>query len=197
VWLGLIDALLPAALILFAGTNLLDRMKSLVPGSQRLNPFLGAVVAIPVLSAVLLPCIQLATTSGEEKIRNLVWRIGALASQTTSSRRRTAYRNDLETIRRKDGMQPLRGTADFFPNDLSEVFASGAAPRLRPALQGYASYNAHLTSMNARFLHGSRRPDSVLFDISPMDENYPTIEDPLSVLAYLSVTSPQALPDDF
>src|SRR5262249_52388891 len=44
--------------------------------------------------------------------------------------------------------------------------------------------------MNALFLHSSRRPDSVLFDIDPIDENYPTIEDPLSVLAYLSCYEP-------
>src|SRR5215467_189941 len=91
----------------------------------------------------------------------------------------------------------MHGTADFFPNDLSEVAASGAEPRLRPALQAYASYNAHLTGMNAAFLHGPRRPDSVFFEVNPIDGSYPTLEDPLSVLAYLSCYEPTGFTGNF
>jgi hypothetical protein len=190
VWLGLIDALLPGALILLGGAGLLNRMKSLVPASRWFNPLFSAVVAIPVVSCVLLPSIELATDTGAERVQGLAWKIRAVLSQATSSRRIAAYRRDLEIVRRKNGIQPIHGTADFFPNDLSEVSASGATPRLRPAVQGYASYNAHLTAMNAAFLHSSRRPDSVLFEVNPIDTNYPALEDPLSVLTYLSCYEP-------
>jgi hypothetical protein len=197
VWLGVIDALLPAALILLAGAGLLNRMKGLAPASQWSNRLISAIVAILVISCVLFPSIELATASGSERVRGLGSKIHAMLSQTTSSRRLAAYRRDLEIVRRKNGIRPIHGTADFFPNDLSEVFASGAAPRLRPALQGYASYNPNLTAMNAGFLHSSRRPDAVLFDINPIDGNYPTIEDPLSVLAYLGCYQPTGFTGKF
>jgi hypothetical protein len=186
IWLGVIDGLLPGALILLAGAGLFDRTKISLPGRWTTLP----VLAVPVISCVLLPNIELTTQAGAERVHNLAWRIRATLSQRTPSRRMMAYRRDLESIRQGKGLRPIHGTADFFPNDLAEVFASGAMPRLRPALQGYASYNSQLTGMNAAYLHSPRRPDSVLFDIDPIDHNYPALEDPLSVLAYLSCYEP-------
>jgi hypothetical protein len=197
IWLGLMDALLPGALILLAGTRSFSRLTGIALAGQWYQPIFPVMVAVPIISCVLFPTIALTTDTGAERVQGLEWRLNALFSQATSSSRLAAYLRDLESVRRKNGIQPIRGTADLFPNDLTEVSAAGAAPRLRPALQGYASYNSHLTAMNGAFLRSSRRPDSVLFDISPIDGNYPTIEDPLSILAYLSCYEPAGFTGKF
>jgi hypothetical protein len=190
IWWGLMDALLPGGLILLAGTGFLNRTYQFIPGRKWVTALIATLVAVPVISSVLLPAMELRTDGGRERVHDLVSKIRAVLSQATPARRLAAYQHDLEILRRKDGIQLVGGTADFFPNDLAAVFASGAVPRLRPALQGYASYNAQLTAMNAAYLESSRRPDSVLFDINPIDRNYPTLEDPLSILAYFRCYAP-------
>jgi hypothetical protein len=189
-WLGLIDALLPGALILSAGTGSLDRMKIAALGNEKSTPVIRTLAVTPIILSVLVPFSELRTNVRAEHVQDLAWRIRAVFSQVTPAQRRMAYQRDLESIRRENRIQPIQGTADFFPNDLAEVFASGAMPRLRPALQGYASYNARLTAMNAEFLQSPRRPSSVLFDVNPIDNNYPALEDPLSIFSYLSCYEP-------
>src|SRR5262249_780048 len=53
-WLGLIDALLPGALILSAGTGSLDRMKIAALGNEKLT-VIRTIAVIPVILSVLVP----------------------------------------------------------------------------------------------------------------------------------------------
>jgi hypothetical protein len=49
--------------------------------------------------------------------------------------------------------------------------------RPRPVFQSYCAYTPYLASMNERFYAGTSAPEFVLFDLVPLDQRLPSLED--------------------
>jgi len=60
------------------------------------------------------------------------------------------------------------------------LFAHRAKYNPRPVIQSYTAYTPRLALLNAAHIRGSRKPDQILFSISPIDARYPSLDDSLS-----------------
>jgi len=100
------------------------------------------------------------------------------------------YREKLAELIQNDPVEALGGTVDFFPDNEQLLYANGMEVHLPPVPQAYLAFNRDLTSRNAAFFRSKNRPDHVLFDVAPIDNLYPTMEDPLTWLALLDCYEP-------
>lgn len=189
IWLGILDAFLPAALILLPGAGLWDRVT--LARSAVLQVLVPVATGLTFSLTVLFLVIGLAGSSaGKERIDEVRWKVHSLLLLRSPSSVAEAYQRDLADYREKDPIRPVSGTVDFFPDNFAVLFAHGLKTRLRPDPQAYLAYNNLLTSMNATFLQGPKRPANVLFDVNSIDSRYPSLSDPLSVLALLRCYRP-------
>jgi len=90
------------------------------------------------------------------------------------------YNQALAMARKSRSVPPVHGTVDVYPWDQAVIFSRGLDYRPRPVIASYLAYSARLAELNAEFLRGPRAPDSVLFDIAPIDGRFPALEDGLS-----------------
>jgi hypothetical protein len=192
-WFGMMDAFLPAALVLIVAAGFLDRGIRRRPVNGMLSSLTKATPAMVIVSAILFVPVALDNVAGHQRLKSLAWNIRAVFSRPTPSRRIAGYRSDLEELRRKHPIDPIAGTADFFPDNLAVLVANGARLKLRPTPSGFAAFAPITTAANAAFLRSPQRPDFVVFDVAPIDNRYPSLSDPLSLLALLSCYEPNGL----
>jgi len=181
VWMGIVNALLPCALILSC------RMECFSQSANRLTRLcaLGAVVL-----SVALGAIELRTYAGFERFQWMSQNMADLRALASSRSLQTAYREQLTSFRRTAPLLPVTGTADFFPDAQILLYGNGLSVHTPPMPQSFSAYNAYLSGRNAEFFRGPQRPEFVFFDIAPIDRRYPTAEDPLSWRALLDCYLP-------
>jgi hypothetical protein len=99
---------------------------------------------------------------------------------------RTVFEQKNEALRSELPLPSLDGNVDLYPYEVSTVFAHGLLWSPRPIFQSYAAYNSPLDAMNASHLEGSIAPEHVFFQVQPIDQRLPALEDAGSWLALLS-----------
>ena len=74
-------------------------------------------------------------------------------------------------------LPPTAGTVDLYPNDQELLLASNRNYYPRPVMQSYSAYTPELAFLNADYLQGPHGPQTAFFDIAPIDEHYPAMDD--------------------
>lgn len=93
---------------------------------------------------------------------------------------RTDYENYLAGIRGGQSVGPFAGTVDTYPGNAAALLAQGLPYRPRPVMQSYQAYAPEFAELNASFLRGPRAPDNILFQLFPIDDHFPALDDGLS-----------------
>jgi hypothetical protein len=78
---------------------------------------------------------------------------------------------------------PAAGSGEaigVFPWDLSSVLQNGIPLFNLPVIQSYAAYSPRLSALNSQFLERRAAPSRIYFEVGPIDNRYPTLEDALS-----------------
>lgn len=104
---------------------------------------------------------------------------------------------DLEAIRRRNSLPPIRGTVDLFENRQSVVLAHGLDYRPRPVFQSYLATGGVLSRLNARHLGGPRAAERILFEAWSIDGRLPALDDSLAWLELLRRYEVEAVSDQF
>lgn len=79
-----------------------------------------------------------------------------------------------------------RGRYDVYPIDQTPLLASELPWAPRPIVQSYSAYTPALAAMNAAHLVGPDAPDDIMFDVTSLDDRYPSLDDGPSWPALLS-----------
>ena len=77
-------------------------------------------------------------------------------------------------------MPPIEGGVDVYPWNQAVLIAHDLQYDPRPVIQSYSVYAPELAELNAAHLRSAHAPDNILFDINPMNNNFPSLEDGLS-----------------
>jgi hypothetical protein len=85
----------------------------------------------------------------------------------------------------------------IFPWDLSSVLQNGIPLSNLPVIQSYAAYSPRLSALNSRFLRGEAAPSRIYFEVGPIDNRYPTLEDALSWRSLVTHYQPVGLQNGF
>lgn len=105
-------------------------------------------------------------------------------------------KNQLE-IQKNYLFPKLKGCSDLYPYDLSALIASGNNLCVRPVLQSYSAYTQDLLKLNLDFLN-KKGPDNIFWNISPIDNRYPTLDDSISwPMVFANYKLEQMLPNDY
>ncbi len=80
-------------------------------------------------------------------------------------------------MRRALPVAPTIGTVDVYPWLLVVPIAHGFRYAPRPSLQSYVAYTPALARLNAAHLRGPLAPDTILFDVWPIDGRLPALDD--------------------
>jgi hypothetical protein len=185
--MGIVTALLPGALLFLFLFNFANAQSRLHPVLRFLNDISLTWI---VFMAVAFPVIQLGTLAGRERLQAAADSFTAYKSILTGESLASQYQNQLAGFRRHMPLAKVAGTASFFPDATSLLYANGLSVRLPPVPQAFAAYNAYLSGRNASFYRSATRPDFVFFDVRPIDNRYPTSSDTLSSLAFMDCYSP-------
>jgi hypothetical protein len=92
-------------------------------------------------------------------------------------------------VRAAEPLPAFKGDVDLYPENAAAVIASGAIWNPRPAITSYSAYTPSLAERDAEHLR-TRGAARVYFDINPIDERYPSLEDGLSWPALLTSYAP-------
>ncbi len=190
IWLGLLSALLPGALLFTSGAGFLNRPPATTGPARAIR---SIAVATPFYALTLIELfllVQLANGAVIQKAILFGYQVRSVFKNITPARRAASYQSELEYFRKLVPLGSIPGTVDFFPDDVALLYANGVKPTLRPVPQGYAAYTPYLSKLNADFLEGASRPESIVFDVDPTDDRYATQTDPLSILAMLRCYEP-------
>jgi len=68
-------------------------------------------------------------------------------------------------------------TVDMFPPQQSIIFLNHLNYHPRPVFQGYAAYTEELLKLNGDFYSQATAPQFILFNLRPLDNHFPTLED--------------------
>lgn len=99
---------------------------------------------------------------------------------------RTIFEEKNAAIRAQLPLPSLDGNVDLYPYEVSTVFAHGFRWSPRPVFQSYSAYDSRLDALNASYLEGPNAPEHVFFQVQPIDERLPALEDAGSWPALLS-----------
>lgn len=91
-----------------------------------------------------------------------------------------SYDQSLEELKEKTPIPLLEGSADIYSYQQGALIASGNNWEPRPVFQSYSVYTASLAEKNRAHLASKFAPDHILFNIEPIDQRFPAIEDGLS-----------------
>ena len=191
VWMGLVNAFLPCALILICRAGFFDPPRSYPVVPRILTRICAATVIL--ISAGLI-AHEVPSKAGFERYQALTQNMTDLRALLSGQSLYGAYRNRLEEFHRAQPLPLVPGTAAVFPDNQVLLYGNGIKPSLPPIPQSFEAYNAYLSGRNAAFFRGPRRPDSVYFDIFPIDQRYPTAQDTLSWLSLLDCYTPAPNP---
>jgi hypothetical protein len=104
----------------------------------------------------------------------------ALQWMAGDSGKEQAYQTMLQSLRDQRPLPPVHGTVDIYSYGQRYVLATGLDYQPRPVFQSCLAYTPQLEQLNADSLTGPCAPDSILFDLQPIDLNYPSSEDGLA-----------------
>jgi hypothetical protein len=93
---------------------------------------------------------------------------------------RKIYGNNLAEVRMKFPLPPIEGGVDVYPWNQAVLIAHDLRYDPRPVIQSYSAYAPELAELNAAHLRSAHAPDNILFDIHPLNNNFPSLEDGLS-----------------
>ncbi len=187
VWMGVVNALLPCALILVCLAGLFHPEPSYPKAARVLMRVCAAMV---VLLSAGLATFETTTLAGLERYEVLTQNLNSIQAFASGRSLTSVYRQQLEEFRRAAPIREVSGTADIFPDDQLMLYGNGMQVRLPPIPQAFAAYNSYLSGRNAAFFRGPHRPDFVFFDVSPIDNRYPSAADTLSWLALMDCYLP-------
>ena len=86
----------------------------------------------------------------------------------------------LNAIREDVLLPKLPGTTDLYSYGQSYLIAAGNDWNPRPVFQSYSVYTVSLAQTNAQHLRSEGGPDHILFQVEPIDQRLPSLEDGLS-----------------
>lgn len=137
----------------------------------------GGVIA---WSAAMASSSLAAVAQGAGLARHLIG-TAAGVRRMAAARQGGVERAYQEALARLRGANPLPGAAgsvDIYPWSQNVVLAHGLRYKPRPVIQSYCAYTPELAELNARHLRDPRTaPDSIFFDIAPIDGHYPSFDD--------------------
>lgn len=87
------------------------------------------------------------------------------------------FNEAMARIRARYPLTPMPGVMDVYSTNQAAVLAHGLQWRPRPVLQSYSAYTPSLAAINKGHLQGKQAPDWLWFNIEPIDERLPAIED--------------------
>ncbi|QGR07380.1 hypothetical protein CTZ24_13520 [Pantoea phytobeneficialis] len=102
------------------------------------------------------------------------------------------FNDRINQLNKLGAIPKLEGTVDIYSYDQSYLLASGNKWNPRPILQSYSVYTPKLAELNKMHLLGDNRPDNVIFNVQPIDNRLPTLEDGASWPILLSNYEPTA-----
>jgi hypothetical protein len=88
-------------------------------------------------------------------------------------------------------------TIGVFPWDLSTALQNSLPLVNPPVIQSYAAFSPRLSALNSQFLEGNGAPTRIYFEVGPIDDRYPTLEDALSWVSLLVHYQPSGLQNGF
>jgi hypothetical protein len=87
------------------------------------------------------------------------------------------YQAYLADFRNNYPFPRVPGTVDIYPYNQAAILAHNLRYQPRPVIQSYSAYTPALAAMNAAFLRTDRAPDSIFFQMDPMENVFPSLED--------------------
>ena len=103
----------------------------------------------------------------------------------------------MESLKLESSFPRLPGVTDIYSSNQTYLIASGNAWSPRPVFQSYSAYTLVLAEKNRKHLLGSGAPDNIIFEIKPIDNRLPSIEDGASWPALLANYQPVRMERDF
>jgi len=187
VWMGMISALVPCALILLCRAGFFSP-DSKTP--QEAHIVTRTCIALAVILAVLFPVLELPGMGGLDRIYTVVQSVHSLMGLTRGRSLSADYQQRLQEFQRRNPLGHVQGTVDFFPDKQAMLYGNGMQVHLPPVPQAFSAYNSYLSGRNASFFRGANRPNFVFFDVAPIDNRYPSSSDPMSWLALMACYEP-------
>jgi hypothetical protein len=93
------------------------------------------------------------------------------------STRKMNFDAALQSIQKKKTLPFLAGTSDIYSYDQAELIASGNAWAPRPVFQSHGAYTPALALANRGHLMSAAAPDNIFFQVQPIDNRLPSLED--------------------
>lgn len=87
------------------------------------------------------------------------------------------YNASLQDIRSSQPLPLLSGPTDIYSWGQSALLGNGLDWDPRPVLQSYSAYTPTLEEKNKRHLIGPKAPQNIFFEIQPIDNRLPSLED--------------------
>lgn len=187
VWMGIVNGLLPCALILVWLTGAFGSGRLQPPRITMVNRVCAAWI---VVLSLVFPAIEWVSLAGGERIEVMATNAAAMKEVLLGESLSARYQRQLIEYRRARPLTRVEGAASFFPDDSALLYGNSISVRLPPIPQAFAAYNSYLSTINSSFYRSARRPDFVFFDVAPIDNRYPTASDTLSWLALLDCYLP-------
>ena len=72
------------------------------------------------------------------------------------------------------------GSVDIYPNEINCITSRDLKWQPRTVFQSYSAYTPELMKLNRQHLEGQSAPDHIFFDVLPIDNRLPSLEDGLS-----------------
>jgi hypothetical protein len=87
------------------------------------------------------------------------------------------YEAALTVIRARSPMPTTLGTVDAMPWDAAGVIANRLQYHPRPVFESFSAYNQLLMDLNRSFLRSDDAPSLIVFDVAPIDDRFPALDD--------------------
>lgn len=102
---------------------------------------------------------------------------GAVALASGRDGLAARYRDSLQAIHRRAGLDTYPGGVDLYTAELATLFASGNRWKPRPVVQSYLAYAPALAETNRLHLLGDAAAQYLAVKLDPIDLHYPLSED--------------------
>jgi hypothetical protein len=144
------------------------------------------LIPLPTLAIVLFISVIFSTYSETGfisflartlNVRNMVAPVQLFRGQKDMLE---AHEDHLAEIRDQFPIPQIKGSVDVYPWNQATILAHGLRYHQRPVIQSYSAYTPELAELNADFLKSDRAPDNILFQIVPIDNHFPALDDGLS-----------------
>lgn len=113
------------------------------------------------------------------------------------SHQHAMYASRVARIRGGTPLPAIAGSVDVYPWNQGLVLANGLPYRPRPVIQSQLAYTPTLVEINAASLRGFDAPDTILFQLDPLDDLHPGLQDGAVWLELLTRYRPDANAGNF